>query len=111
MTLRGLDSSIAYDALVTVRHGPQVGLPSEITYSAIAIGTLDQIAIQSMPPTRRVSDGAKVVAAEPGDWCKIVIRGGEVFLFVAEGIKFKECSTERPDSTPERTGFLRRIFG
>ena len=80
-----------YDGLITARHGPAYGDPLLITYSAESVNAGDKVAIANHLPTRRISVGAKIVAAEPLDPCRIVVRGTDIFLHVIEGIKFREA--------------------
>lgn len=93
-------NSHSYWGTITARQGAVVALPgggnkgdpAVITYSA----TVDEkgvvMRIENHSPRRRISRGANVIVAEPGDPCVVQVRGDKVFLWaITEGIPFTEA--------------------
>jgi hypothetical protein len=85
-----------YDGYITEVQTPGVGSadegkPSLTSYSGIIVNTPDAYTFTAMKPTRRISNGARVIPAQVGDPCDIYLINGRVTLWVMEGINFKEC--------------------
>lgn len=85
-----------YDAIITARTVEPTGTPPSVDpalekYDAVAVNTADQVRVVQRLPDRRISFGARVIPANVGDPCKIKKVGGNVFLYVTEGIPFVEA--------------------
>ena len=86
-----------WDGVIVARQGavsgtPPEGDPAVITYTAVAVNTTDQVRLTNHLPTRRISRGAKILVAEPGDPCVIHFFNNAFYLFpLTEGIPFSEA--------------------
>jgi hypothetical protein len=84
-----------HNGIITKRTGPIEGDPLTITYDAMVVdGPMKgKLKVTNHLPKRRVSKGAMVISADPGDPCEFVVVGDKVFLYVHEGIPFQEACT------------------
>lgn len=89
-----------YDALITDRKirgvsaptGFRSEVPTDVVYSAVAVDTLDSVAVIDVAPFQRSAVGPRVVTAERDTPCEIVVRRGQSpKLFVREPIAFREA--------------------
>lgn len=83
-------------AVTPFAGGGNMGDPAVITYTAhgfvdLISGSRGNWQVTARKPTRRISAGAKVLVAEPGDPCWIVMVGDNNFLHVTEGVPFVEA--------------------
>ena len=95
-----------YDAIITAVHTDGTGDPEQTRYTGHVINTPDTRKFTNTLPRRRISVGARVVPAEPGDPCFWYEINGVSFLMVFEGILFEEC--ENLESRPAGGGAVPR---
>ena len=91
-----------YKGVITKRYAEPVPFPNptsepsvdplQCPYNAVTTEPGVQIEVVNKLPQRRISKGARVIPAEPGDLCFIHLRhDGTFVLYVFEGIPFAEA--------------------
>jgi hypothetical protein len=87
-----------YRGIILKQNGPVTGDPprgdpDQITYDYMVTDPDIILRETGVKPTRRISVGAKVVVAQQYDPCEIVIVNNKRFLYVHEGIAFRQACT------------------
>lgn len=78
----------------SVPTGERIELTQDVVYSALAVDTLDVVAVTDLIPQQRSARGPRVITAQRGDPCEIMVQRGQApKLYVREPIAFREACT------------------
>lgn len=79
---------------VSVPTGERLEVQADVVYSAVGVDTLDTVAVTDVVPQQRSARGPRVITAQRGDPCEIMVQRGQApKLYVREPIAFREACT------------------
>lgn len=87
---------------VSARNGPAQGDPATITYNFVGLFEIPSLRTtnlraDNLTPTRRISSGAQIIAAQPGDSARLIYTSYGTCFEVFEGIPFVEACGQEGD--------------